>query len=489
MKKTICTGFALFLTAAVLIASAVSCAGDPPAVTTNVTDAPAVTTDAVTEAPVHYDFDGRTFSVYVPNDGGQADHYIGDPEVEGNTVNEHVIERNNTVEENLHVVIRHTAQNDIDTTNFINKVAMMIMAGESEYDLYAGYQYLFAQMLEIGGYVNLYDLEDINFSNPWWWNNYMDELTLGKGTRIFAVSDYFLDTLMNTRAVFYNLDIYNDYYNESRGSLYKIVMDSEWTLDLMAELAKGVYVDLNNDGKTDEEDQLGFATYMTLSSVDAFVYGTDIEFSQRTEDGRIELNMMQDKAVTLTDKLVDFFWQQGSIHWVGGNIFAKEKTLFMGNAMLANAAYLTEMASDWGIVPYPKYDEAQKEYRSLVHDATLVGMVNSYSANLDMVGAVLEALSAESYKRVTPAWYEVTLKNRYTRDEESKQMIQLIHDSITTNFVFAYNFALNDIGMVYRTLVTYNSKDYASTVAALAPLAQSYLDALYETFMDNNKTP
>ena len=467
---------------------AVACAETtttPPDVSTSVeTTDPSQHPDSL---PDDLDYHGRIFSLYVPDDMDQADLYLGSDaeDAQGNVVNEAVFARNLAVEERLKIKLNHVAQNDVDTEIFTKKIASLMMAGDSTYDLYTGYQYRMAQLLEIGGFVNLYNLEHIDFEQPWWWNDYMDELTLGEGNRIFAVGDYFIDALKNTRAVYYNIDLYEDvYYGEE--DLYSIVLDQRWTLDKMAELARGAYKDLNSNDTIDEEDQLGFVTYLTLSSVDGFVYGTDIDFAVRTDDGRIELNMIQEKAVTLAEKLVDFFYQQGTLHQVGGNIFGQSKSLFLGNAMLSNAASLRDMTSDFGIIPYPKFDEAQKNYRSLVHDATLIGMVNSSSENLDMVGAVLEALSAETYRKLTPAWYETALKTQYTRDEQSKQMIELIHDSITTNFIYAYNFAINDIGMIYRTLVTYAVKDYVSNVEAQADLAQGYLNSLYSIYMEKN---
>ena len=252
----------------------------------------------------------------------------------------------------------------------------------------------------------------------------------------------------------------------------------------MAELSESVYADTNGNGEMDVADQLGYVTYLTFSSVDAFVYATDIEFAGRTDDGHVQLNMEQEDAITLTEKLVDFFYQPGSMHQVESNIntFLEGNTLFLGNATLNGAYSLREMESDFGMIPYPKLDAEQENYRALVHDGTLILSVNGASQNLDILGAVLEAMCAETYRTLTPAWYETALKIKYTRDNLSAQMIDLIHDSITTNFIFAYNYAINDIGMVYRSLVTANSKDYVSTVKSKEKSAQASLDALYELF-------
>ena len=143
------------------------------------------------------------------------------------------------------------------------------------------------------------------------------------------------------------------------------------------------------------------------------------------------------------------------------------------------------MEQDFGFLPHPKYDEEQEEYHSLVHDTALLGCIPSSSVNLDITGAVIEALNAESYRTVTPAWYETALKVKYARDDISGQMIDIIHDSLTTNFIYAYNYALNSIGLVYRELITANSTDYASAVQKKLKAAETKLDELVDIFHGN----
>jgi hypothetical protein len=43
-----------------------------------------------------------------------------------------------------------------------------------------------------------------------------------------------------------------------------------------------------------------------------------------------------------------------------------------------------------------------------------------------MTGIVLEALSEESYKKLTPAFYDLAISGKYTRDEGSVEMLDLI---------------------------------------------------------------
>ena len=487
--------FTVLLLASLLLASCASDAGSDTTVTTTAAVGETTTAAAETEdpndrsnikdnLPDNLDFGGRTFAIYVHP---EAEKYsIGSEDHVGDIVNDAVVARNMAVEERLNIVLEPELQTSFDGS----VISTMITAGDGSYDLFTGYQYELTKLVTGGGVCNLYDLENIDFDQPWWWVNYMSELELGEGSRFFAVGDYFLTALSYARTVFYNKDLYAEYYDNADG-LYDMVLDGTWTLDRMSQIAREVYIDLNNDGKTDENDQLGYATYLTMSSVDPFVYGTDIEFSRRTDDGQVELTMMHNEAVSLAEKLVGFFWQAGSMsQFANGmenvNVFSRGKTMFLGNAMLATTEDLRDMDKNFGMIPYPKFDEAQTEYRSLVHDGAPIGFVNGSSENLDIAGTVLEALNAETYRAVTPVWYETALKIKYSRDDASSQMIDLIHDSITTNFIFAYNYALGDIGMIYRDLVTKNSTDYASSLEKREARAVKLLDRLYQSFSENS---
>ncbi len=433
--------------------------------------------------PADLDFEGRSFGIYVYEEA--AKYTIGLEDAAGDIVNDAVIARNIAVEERLNVTLSQVSQ----PNGSINTVSSLLMAGDPAYDLFIAYQYEMAPLISRGGLHNLYHLDYINFSQPWWWENYMQQLQLGDESRFFAVGDYFIRALMYAHTVYYNKALYAEYADDADG-LYEEVLDGKWTFDRMSAISRDVWSDLNNNGKTDADDMLGYVTHKTTGTVDPFVYSSDIPFSDRSDDGIVTLSLQQDDAVTLAERLSEFFWQTGSFHATESStdatrIFTEGRSMFWC-AHLSGAKYLRDMKDDFGMIPYPKFDEEQKQYRSLVHDAASIGAVNASSGNLDMTGAILEAMCAETYRSVTPVWYETATKIKYSRDDLSSQMIDLIHDTITTNFIYAYNYALNGVGMVYRDLVTKQSKDYVSAVEKIRRGAEKKLGELYEAFNENN---
>jgi len=462
----------------------------------SVTDAPEIVTEAETadpndrtqvkdSLPADLDFEGRSIGIYVPSRSANDEFYIGPEEDTGEPVDTAVLERNMMVEDRLKVKLAYEGIDNAWDTIATN-ISKLVMANDSTYDLFMGQQAGIATLITREFFVNTYDLEYLDYEKPWWNNNYMNELSVGEDHRFFMVGDLFFEVLRWTRSIFFNKVLYAD-YNGDADLMYQEVLDGKWTIDRMNDYIKQFSVDLNSNNRTDIEDQLGFCTYATSSSVDGFVYGTDIAFTERDSDGFISLTLMSDDAATLAEKLVSLFHQDGSFFGITSDTqnqqtFASGRVLFLGNASLWHAENLRDMEDEYGFLPYPKFDEEQSEYRSLVHDTAFLGAVPVSSLNTDMIGAVIEALNAETYRRVTPAWYETSLKIKYARDMMSTEMIDLIHDSSTTNFIYAYGYALNNIGTMYRGLVSNKSTNVASTVKTLERAAIKKLDKIIDAF-------
>ena len=72
----------------------------------------------------------------------------------------------------------------------------------------------------------------------------------------------------------------------------------------------------------------------------------------------------------------------------------------------------------------------------------------------------MEALAAEGYKQVRPAIYEVALKSKYTRDEVSYEMIDIVVHGRTADFAEIFD----NWGLTYTLdhLTRQKSADWAS---------------------------
>jgi hypothetical protein len=87
--------------------------------------------------------------------------------------------------------------------------------------------------------------------------------------------------------------------------------------------------------------------------------------------------------------------------------------------------YYRNLNFDYGILPYPKYSETQELYYSRVESASPY-CVPITVKDTEFSGAMLEALACESRKTVIPAYYEVALKVKFTNDNQSARVLDLV---------------------------------------------------------------
>ncbi len=439
--------------------------------------------------PADLDFGGETVPVYLLDNWGQKPFITGPEELTGEIVDDAILARNMSVMERLNIVLRYEpVAGDLGSST--NDIRKFVTAGEDAYDIVVAPQYSMVSLAASGFFINTLTLEYLDFDMPWWWNNYMNELSIGYDTRFFLVGDFFMNMLLGTRILYFNKNLYTDYFGET-DELYDTVLTGKWTLDRMKTLIDGSYADLNGNSEADADDRFGFVTYGAFSSTDAFAFGTDVKLTTRDEEGIVMLNAEgNERAAVLLEKLLGIFWCQGS--WIydhtkhEGDVnilkFTAGESLFLGNSSFNEASALRDMKDDFGVVPYPKYDESQEDYRSLVHDAYNLGIIPVTCGSSDIVGAVVEALCAETYRTVINPYYETALKIKYTRDELSSKVIDIVHDSVNTEFAFAYYSLLGSLGSIYRELISGKKTEFASQAAKYMPAAEKALDKLIAAY-------
>jgi hypothetical protein len=146
------------------------------------------------------------------------------------------------------------------------------------------------------------------------------------------------------------------------------------------------------------------------------------------------------------------------------NMFSADLSLFFESDFY-HIQTLREMESDFGVLPFPKYNEQQENYRTNVifFDTTSVPITVT---DTDRSSIVIEALTAESARSVIPAYYEVSLKTKYSRDNESQEMLDLIFN---TRVVDLGNTIWVDVirDAVLAGMYKKNDRDLASKIASM----------------------
>ena len=140
------------------------------------------------------------------------------------------------------------------------------------------------------------------------------------------------------------------------------------------------------------------------------------------------------------------------------------------------------MASDFGMVPQPKYDESQKNYHVQIGTGSGMYFIPKTVKNPEMTVDVMNAINCISMEDVVPAYYEYALKEKFMRDEKNKEVIDIINSSMMmdVNFAFASTMGVNS-NTIFMEIVNSRS-DPASTFEKSNKRFEAGIEKLTETF-------
>lgn len=141
-------------------------------------------------------------------------------------------------------------------------------------------------------------------------------------------------------------------------------------------------------------------------------------------------------------------------------MFISNQALFDFNEFHA-IEQLRQMDTDFGILPIPLLDSSQESYYHTINP--YVGSVLCVpidNSDLDRTGYILDALGAESKNELTPAYYEVYLKTKGARDDDSEAIIDLVLGTLKYDLGYMYNWG--NIGSFTLDTVNAKSSDLSS---------------------------
>ena len=286
-------------------------------------------------------------------------------------------------------------------------------------------------------------------------------------------------------------------YSDNFGNpddMYQLVLDGKWTMDEINSMVKATYKDLDGDGTPGPEDQYGMIGH-TYSTTDLFTYSSGIRATARDGDGLPYFVFNNEKTLRYMEKLYDIYYNGPGMMLVNvsaipdfdgymNNKFAENKVLFRADVFISSEK-LRGMETDFGIIPFPKLDESEPSYLSLVHDVAPLMCMPITCEKDELVGAVLEEMAFKGYTNMTPAFFDVALKNKYMRDSDDKAMrcLDLIRENSVTDFAYVYNYALNNIGLIMRDLITSKSSDFVSRYEKMETKANDQLQKIITAYI------
>ena len=396
------------------------------------------TTEVSEETTARYtlpeaDFEGANVTFLSRDDGNfywvEKDFYA---EVEsGEPFNDAVYTRNRIVEEKYNVNIEESR-----VTNVHAEARKQLLADAITFDVMVMTIQPAAKMAQEGFLMDLNELPHLQLDKPWWDEKCNTDMTINNKL-FFSLGD--INSIDNdaTWVVLFNKDISESY---GLAEHYELVNGNKWTLDKLHENCVKVTSDLNGDGLFTPEDQWGAVNQYECAY--ALLASAGLKSTQKTADDYPEISMNTPQAISVMEKIYAFmtdktaqikaddpaFSGKYKDIWTEINVngFLESRALYYISPM-CTVPFFRGMEQNFGLIPLPKYDEAQSEYYSPVQhgNATSISFPIS-GVDYDRVCLVVEMMAAESAETVTAAYYDINLKTKLTRDNESADMLDLI---------------------------------------------------------------
>ena len=445
MKRTM-----TLLILAALLANLAACGGAPSETTTGDTAASADTTTAAeTEPPLEVkDFGGHTLKILTRTDTAESiswknvDVYAS--EENGDAINDAVFRRNVKIEDTYNITIERV---QVTQNDHVNTVKNSVMAGDDEYDLVLTIINNQAALSTEGTLLDLNDLPYFDFTKDCWDSSAMADFSIGD-RNYYCMGDVNITDNDATWALYFNKDLKAEY--TAIPDLYELTKSGKWTIDRLGEYSRMATVDLDGDSVMNwEKDQFGLIDQYE-SSVAVFS-GAGLRTVEVDKDGKFIYQLDSEKNVNALNKIWEFFSDKSfqlnandhndvADKWnvLSRGTFKSGRGLFLMQP-LASARLVRDMEYDWGILPIPKLDEAQDKYYSTIQYNNATGYsIPASASDPERTALILEALCEESVDTLTPAYYDITLKRKASRDNDSSDMLDLIFANRCLDPSFAF---------------------------------------------------
>ena len=295
----------------------------------------------------------------------------------------------------------------------------------------------------------------------------MKDLSL-LGSLYFATGDITVIDNDATWVLMFNKQMHKDH---GLDNIYDLVRENKWYYDTFYEMFEVAAMDTNGDGKMmGPDDTFGFATsdyssygllyasgelFTTRDSEEKPVLVSDHERMSRVAEYAAKIMADKERTV-ITGK--QGIADSNSLRFV----FEEGRALFFGEVMQC-ITRMRDSETAFGLVPWPKFDETQQDYCTLIHTTAGKGIVvPATQTNLEMAGAIVEAMAAKSMYTLTPAYYDVALTYKYMRDNESAEMLDIILESRCFDLGLIYNWGSLASG-IHSIITNGKAENFAST--------------------------
>ena len=446
-------------------------------------------TEEVTEPAISYyeilgkkDFGGETFTILDANDYPGSVINFAEDGITGEPINDALYERDTFIEEKYGVNIEYIQISNANSG--CNTLEKSILAEENTYDLVVS-TLLGATLDRLSTCNVLYNLTDapyLSLTSPYW-SKLIYENIMFNNKLYYTGGDIFLPSYTNSPGLtVFNKKLLQDYGIEN--NLYDLVFKGKWTIDILENLTKDMDIDLNGDDKmTAEEDFFGLLFQYNAMNMAIFLAGIGGKYSEII-DNTINVNLNSDNNLNKIDKLAN--WLEKPNYTDQENpreAFKENRVLFLVTTMSKPKVSLRNMESEYGILPMPKWDEHQATYVSYMNGWSSGFIAIPQNVDIEKSAFLTEAMAYAGYEKLRRPVYDISLKTKAARDEESERIIDIIIETAYMDLNGVYNFG-GSYDIVRNAVM--DKTPFSSEYAKIESRIQGDIDKFINSISGNN---
>lgn len=437
------------------------------------------------DIPEGTDYDGAAFTILTyPNNGeiwGDVDWSA--EEYTGEVLNDAVYQRMQDVNELLDVKITPaylTSSGDTAT------LEASVVAQDNAYQLATIYMigsFNLAQTGKIHELNSFASKGTLQLDAEWWDPNILSDISI-TGKNFNLTGDIGTMYKKSIGVVMFNKSILEMNQLENP---YELMADGKWTIDKMIEMGSTISNDLDGNGVMDSKDQFGLLWF--CDTLPSCMIGCGVQYFTKDENDApvnsfyndLSISVMEKLATLIYDKNLSYCWGNYGTEEHAFAMFRADQSLFYYGELHA-VAEMRDMESPFGILTLPKYNEEQEGYHHNVNPhvaATYVIPITN--VDYDMTGYVMDALGAASKNVLTPAYCDITLAGKVSRDEESQATLDIVFNTLRYDVGYMMEWGIGN--MLIDMTRTYSS-DLASRYKKLEKIITKQISKLLRNLED-----
>ncbi|MBQ7835928.1 MAG: hypothetical protein IJ389_01595 [Clostridia bacterium] len=384
--------------------------------------------------------------------------FIDSEAMNGGKINDAVFLRNDAVQQKYVVNIVEDAQVNSDPAVLLQQY---IMSGDFTFDVVYGWGYKLGSCITENYFADFNNLETADFTQEYWSPSTIEDLTVGDRLYL-SQNEISMNVLDWASFLFYNKTLAENIRIESEefgfGSPYDMVDNGTWTYDKFLGMIQAASQDTDGDSKITRNDIFGLLDGNGLGT--GSLQNCGIYYTKETESG-YELTLMSEKTLEIVTMVEDIYsndryvkdfediWNEEGSDATGfadqwqyaRSFFARDHALFCGgSANITSEDAFRNMESEYGVLPFPKYDQTQEKYNStLDSNASLFALPSTIrtdmsTASFERTSHILDYMAFKSHEILLPAYYEEVLKGQRMDDESDHRMLDIIRNNVHYEF-------------------------------------------------------